>query len=110
MMLKRSIAVGVVVLATASLGAQTPAASWPQWRGPARDGVASSFTPPAVWPAQLTKRWEATVGAGHASPVIAGNRVVLHSRQGNREVIAAYDLQSGKRLWEDGIDAPYTMN
>jgi len=93
-----------------SVFAQAPDASWPQWRGPARDGVASSFTPPAVWPAQLTKRWEAPVGAGHSSPVIAGNRVVLHSRQGNREVIAAYDLQSGKRLWEDGVDAPYTMN
>jgi outer membrane protein assembly factor BamB len=100
----------LVVLSVATLGAQTAAPSWPQWRGPARDGVASSFTPPAVWPAQLTKRWEAPVGAGHASPVIAGNRVVLHSRQGNREVIAAYDLQSGKRLWEDGIEAPYTMN
>ena len=98
------------MLATATLGAQTPAPAWPQWRGPARDGVASSFTPPATWPAQLTKRWEAPAGAGHSSPVIAGNRVVLHSRQGNREVIAAYDLESGKRLWEDGIDAPYTMN
>ena len=93
-----------------SVSAQAPAASWPQWRGPARDGVASSFTPPTAWPAQLTKRWEAPVGAGHSSPVISGNTVVLHSRQGNREVIAAYDLQSGTRLWEDGIDAPYTMN
>ena len=93
-----------------SVYAQAPAASWPQWRGPARDGVASSFTPPAAWPAQLTKRWEAPVGAGHSSPVVSGNRVVLHSRQGNREVIAAYDLQSGKRWWEDGVDAPYTMN
>lgn len=110
MMLKRLIAISFLVLSTAALGAQTPAPAWPQWRGPARDGVASSFTPPAAWPAQLTKRWEAPVGAGHSSPVISGNRVVLHSRQGNREVIAAYDLQSGTRVWEDGIDAPYTMN
>jgi outer membrane protein assembly factor BamB len=90
--------------------AQAPAPSWPQWRGPARDGVASAFSPPAVWPAQLTKRWEAAVGAGHASPVVSGNRIVLHSRQANREVVAAYDLQSGKLLWQDGVDAPYTMN
>ena len=94
-----------------SVLAQAPAASWPQWRGPARDGVASSFTPPAAWPAQLTKRWEAPVGAGHSSPVVSGNRVVLHSRQGNREVLAALTTcTSGKRLWEDGVDAPYTMN
>ena len=107
---QHTLAVTLALLVTATLGAQTPGPSWPQWRGPARDGVASSFTPPAAWPAQLTKRWEAPAGAGHSSPVIAGNRVVLHSRQGDREVIAAYDLQSGKRLWEDATDAPYTMN
>ncbi len=88
--------------------AQPP--SWSQWRGPARDGVASSFTVPTAWPAQLTKRWQATVGLGHASPVVSGNRVVVHSRLANREVVAAYDLQSGKPLWQDGVDAPYTMN
>ena len=83
---------------------------WPQWRGPARDGVASAFTAPAAWPAQLTKKWQATVGLGHASPVISGSRIVVHTRQGNREVATAFDLASGKHLWQDGVDAPYTMN
>src|SRR5688572_32749794 len=86
----------------------TVLASWPQWRGPNRDGVASGFTAPATWPAQLTKKWQATVGLGHASPVIAGNRVIVHSRQDNREVVTAFDLASGKQLWQDGVDAPYT--
>jgi outer membrane protein assembly factor BamB len=98
-----------LVLALSANGlAQVP--SWSQWRGPARDGVASTLTVPAAWPAQLTKRWQVSVGLGHASPVVSGNRVVLHSRVANREVIAAYDLQSGKQLWQDGVDAPYTMN
>ena len=90
--------------------AQSPPAAWPQWRGPARDGVASAFTVPTTWPAQLTKKWQATVGAGHASPVVAGNRVVIHARQGNREIVAAYDFDSGKQLWQQGVEAPYTMN
>jgi outer membrane protein assembly factor BamB len=83
---------------------------WPQWRGPARDGVASSFAVPATWPAQLTRKWQATVGLGHASPVIVADRIVVHARQANREVVAAYDLASGKQLWQDAVDAPYTMN
>ncbi len=83
---------------------------WPQWRGPGRDGVASSFAAPATWPAQLTKKWQATVGLGHASPVVAGNRGIVHTRQANREVVTVYDLASGKQLWQDGVDAPYTMN
>ena len=98
-----------VSVSVVQLAAQTPAA-WPQWRGPARDGVASAFTPPPAWPAQLRKRWEVTVGAGHSSPVVAGNRVILHSRQGNREIVAAYDLQTGTQLWQDGIEAPYSVN
>jgi outer membrane protein assembly factor BamB len=103
-------AIGAVLAMSAIGVAQAPAPVWSQWRGPARDGVASSFTLPAAWPAQLTKRWQAAVGLGHASPVVSGTRVILHSRQSNREVVAAYDLQSGKLLWQDGVDAPYTMN
>jgi outer membrane protein assembly factor BamB len=72
--------------------------------------VASAFTVPTTWPAQLTKKWEATVGVGHASPVVAGNRIVVHTRQDNRELVTAYDLESGKQLWQQGVDAPYTMN
>jgi outer membrane protein assembly factor BamB len=72
--------------------------------------VASAFTVPTTWPAQLTKKWSAAVGVGHASPVVSGTRVVVHTRQGNREIVAAYDLESGKQLWQDGVEAPYTMN
>ena len=99
-------------MSESSAGQQSGTArvEWSQWRGPARDGVASSFTAPATWPAQLTKKWEATVGAGHASPVIAGTRIIVHTRQENREVLTAFDLASGKQLWQDGVDAPYTMN
>jgi len=98
-----------VLLAMSAVGlAQTP--QWSQWRGPARDGSASSFTAPTAWPAQLTKRWQVAVGLGHASPVVSGNRVVVHARQGTREQVTAYDLQTGKQLWQDGVEAPYTMN
>lgn len=106
--MKRMMIGAFLIAASVSAMAQAPA--WSQWRGPNRDGVASSFTVPAAWPAQLTKRWQATVGLGHSSPVVSGNRIVLHSRQGNREVLAAYDLPSGKMLWQDAVDAPYTMN
>src|SRR5687767_15528371 len=95
----------VAVLLLSTLTHAQPTAPWPQWRGPARDGVASAFTVPTAWPAQLTKKWEATVGAGHSSPLISGNRVVVHTRQGTREIVAAYDLESGNQLWQQGVDA-----
>ena len=102
----RSLALLVIIIASST----EIAAQWPQWRGPARDGVASAFTPPATWPARLTKKWQAKPGLGHSSPVVSGNRIVIHTRQANREVVTAYDLDSGKQLWQDAVDAPYTMN
>lgn len=108
--MSRLISAGVLFLvASVPLVAQTGAPSWPQWRGAARDGVAA-FSVPGTWPQQLTRRWEVTVGAGHASPVVAGDRVVVFTRLAEREVVAAYDLASGKPLWQDGYAAPYTIN
>ncbi len=99
----------VVTIVAATLAGQGVPPSWPQWRGSARDGVAT-FTAPQTWPQQLTRRWEVSVGAGHSSPVVSGDRVVIFTRQGEREVIAAHDLETGKQIWQDGYDAPYTMN
>jgi outer membrane protein assembly factor BamB len=108
----RSILVAVLLLGS-TLSTLTPHAQapqeWSQWRGPRRDGSAP-FTPPAVWPKTLTKRWSVAVGAGHASPVIAGRRVIVHARQGEREITRAIDLESGKEVWRDDYAAPYSMN
>jgi outer membrane protein assembly factor BamB len=65
---------------------------------------------PATWPSTLTRRWEVTVGAGHAAPVTSGERVLIHSRQGEREVTRALELATGKELWRNEYAAPYTMN
>jgi outer membrane protein assembly factor BamB len=86
------------------------AADWPQWRGPNRDGVAASFTEPARWPEKLTERWKISVGLGHSSPVLVGNRIYLHSRQKEDEIISAIDATTGKVVWQDRYPAPYRVN
>jgi outer membrane protein assembly factor BamB len=102
------IALSFSLLAT--YAQMTPAQDWPQWRGASRDGVITGFVAPKTWPDQLKQRWKVTVGIGHSSPVVAGNRVYLHSRQGENEVVAAYDLSNGKTLWQDSYPVAYTMN
>ena len=82
---------------------------WPQWRGPRRDGSVSSPLP-SQWPEALKKSWETSVGAGHASPVVSGNRVVVISRQGEEEIVRALDLASGKQIWHTAYPAPYLVN
>jgi len=103
-----------VLIATAvgwaTLVATLPAADWPQWRGPNRDGSGAVFTEPAQWPEKLTERWKVAVGGGHSSPVLVGNRIFVHSRQQNDEVIAAIDAATGKVVWQDRYPAPYRTN
>src|SRR5262245_52916629 len=72
------------------------AQDWPRWRGANGDGVVTGFAAPKTWPDQLKQRWKIAVGVGHSSPLVVGERVYLHSRQGEDEVAAAYeDRKSG---------------
>jgi outer membrane protein assembly factor BamB len=89
-------------------GAQ--AQDWTQWRGANRDGVVTGFVTPKSWPDQLKSKWKVQVGVGHSSPVVADKRVYLHSRQGEKEVVAAYDLGTGKVVWQDSYPSEYAMN
>jgi outer membrane protein assembly factor BamB len=84
-------------------------ASWPQWRGPSRDGVAPGPAP-ANWPATLTQRWKVPVGSGYSTPIVADGRVFIHARTAERETVTAFDAASGRHLWQDGYDAAYKVN
>ena len=85
------------------------AQDWPQWRGPNRDGVAAG-TASKVWPERLTQKWQATVGQGHSSPVVVGNRVYIFTREGEDEVVRCLELETGKEIWSDRYAVPYQMN
>jgi outer membrane protein assembly factor BamB len=106
------IALPAIGGAMASHAQQKPAATgidWPQWRGPKRDGSVLAALP-AQWPEALKKRWEISVGTGHASPVVSGNRVVVIARQGDQEIVRALDVTSGKEIWRAAYPAPYSVN
>ncbi len=50
---------------------------WPQWRGPANDGMALGDAP-LRWSATENVKWKANIpGRGHSSPVIWGDRIFL---------------------------------
>lgn len=86
------------------------AQDWPQWRGPGRDGILAGFMEPKVWPDQLKQKWQISVGTGHSSPLLVQQRVYIHARQGEQEVVTCMDFETGKRIWRDSYPAPYTMN
>jgi outer membrane protein assembly factor BamB len=69
-----------------------------------------AFQAPATWPDRLKPGWKLTVGIGHSSPVVVGDTVFVHARQDDREVVSALNLVTGKMLWQDSYDAPYSLN
>src|SRR5262245_38339939 len=74
--------------------------TWPQWRGPNRDGVSAAKglldrwedAPPLVWKAK-------GLGSGYAGVVTDGSIVcTMGNRDGKTTVIAVSD-KDGKELW-----------
>ena len=104
----RAIWAGLLVAAVST--SEDAAGDWPQWRGANRDGVAQDLSVPEVWPDSLALLWQREVGEGHASPVVAGGRVYLHSRIDDGEVMSCFDLETGKLIWRQRNEAHYEMN
>jgi outer membrane protein assembly factor BamB len=102
--------VACVCIVLALAGPVSLAQDWPQWRGPDRDGLVHSFTPPKAWPEKLKTVWKIQAGIGHSSPVVVGRRVYLLSRQEESEVASCFDLDTGKLLWRDAYPVAYVMN
>jgi outer membrane protein assembly factor BamB len=109
-----SVATLVSVLSVTSLlsvfSVAMVAQDWTQWRGPQRTGATAAFKAPATWPERPKQVWKVKAGEGHASPIVAEGRVYLFARVADREGATAFDLATGKQLWQQLYDAPYRMN
>jgi outer membrane protein assembly factor BamB len=97
------VLLGCTVLMSA---AYVSAQDWPQWRGPNRDGKVAGFTAPETWPKELAQKWKVTVGAGDSTPALVGDKLYVHTRQGENEVIQCLSAADGKQGWENKYPAP----
>ncbi len=86
-------ALGPLILSSAFLTFSAAAADqhWPQWRGPAADGVAPTGKPPLEWSEEKNIKWKSPIaGAGHSTPIIWGDRIfVLTAVPGQSAPVAA---------------------
>ncbi|HEX2748361.1 MAG TPA: PQQ-binding-like beta-propeller repeat protein, partial [Verrucomicrobiales bacterium] len=106
--------------------APVPAADWPQWMGPARDGVWREEGLCGKFPEGGPKvLWEAKCGKGYAGPAVAGGRVFLpdrlppepgaakpaidHAIPGTERLLCL-DAASGRTLWEYKRETPCTVD
>jgi len=77
-------------------------ADWPQWRGPGRDGHAPEPAPASLDGA-AGPLWKRAIGHGYASPVVAGDTVVILDAVEGRETAHALNASTGDIRWSAAI-------
>jgi len=100
---------------------------WPQWMGPARDGVwRETGLVKSIPPAGLPVKWRAEVKGGYSGPAVADGRVYLMDYErgegtvanapndrttlAGRERVLCLDAASGKPIWTHEYDCPYAIS
>ncbi len=83
---------------------QAPAADWPHWRGPARNGTSPETGLPLTWGPDSNVAWKLPLpGAGGSTPIVWGERLSLQVADGERLELWAVD-RSGALLWKRHLD------
>lgn len=84
-----------------ALGALAPAADWPTFLGPNRDGTSPETGVLRPWPkAGLKKVWACDLGVGYAPPVVADGKLYHCDRFDDTVRLTARDAATGKFLWK----------
>jgi len=97
---KRSLYRASLLAAVAFCAVFTRAESWPQWRGPNRDGTTSELSGESggVWTA--VKKWEVALSQGESSPIIVDGRAYYTELgAGNQLQVRCRDAETGSLIW-----------
>lgn len=84
-------------------------ADWTHWLG--TDGTRSALSPNPnqEFPESLVLMWDHAVGEGYGSPIVVGDAVFQHARQGENEVVWKIDGRTGVPLWRKTFAVPFRI-
>ncbi|MFC1764717.1 hypothetical protein ACFL6U_21940 [Planctomycetota bacterium] len=76
--------------------------TWPQWRGPQRDGwVGDSDWPTGLTETQLLQQWRQPIGDGYSGPIVSETQVfTFETKDKKEEIVRAFDRKTGALLWD----------
>jgi outer membrane protein assembly factor BamB len=82
---------------------------WTNFRGPNRDGRYEERAVRVNWPAGgLKPMWKQPVGGGFSSFVVADGAAFTIEQRRAQEVVAAYNVETGRELWTHGWNAEFS--
>jgi outer membrane protein assembly factor BamB len=98
---------GVLAVALAC-GSVIEAAEWPRFLGPSNDLQPSDPAGKALVAAtSFTEDWSFPKGKGWATPIVAGDSVLVFHRVGSDEVLDSLEATTGRLKWHYEYSAPY---
>jgi outer membrane protein assembly factor BamB len=78
--------------------------SWPQWRGPLQNGVASGDQYPTAWSDDAGVTWKIEIpGRGGSTPVVSDGTAYVTSGVDGKNTLIAIDVESGKLKWQANL-------
>jgi outer membrane protein assembly factor BamB len=100
----KSLALLIVLAFPGLVPTSALAGDWPNWRGPARNGVSEEKGLPITWStAGENLIWRDTF-TGRSTPIVFDGRACASGRAGagptRQELVACWDAGTGKKLWE----------
>ena len=106
-----SVLLSLSVLTTATVHSE----DWPWFLGPRHDGTSAEENTFFDWPKAGPKLlWKQSVGTGYSAPSTLGDRVVVHHRQDEFEIISCRSTGDGSVIWEHKYESdfqdPYGYN
>ena len=76
------------------------AKDFPQFLGPARNGVIADVTLARDWSVSPPRiLWRRPVGLGYSGVAVFGNTAVTQEQHGDEELVVGYELSSGRQKW-----------
>jgi len=87
-------------IAFAIVAGAAHADDWPQWRGPARNGISAESGWVDTWPADGPRiLWKAEVGIGFSSFTVANGRAYTLGHANETDTVFCLDADKGQVLW-----------
>lgn len=106
---------GLLLIAPRAIVGQD-ADTWPQWRGPTRDGhLPADASAGPVWPRsldekRLRKAWTVPLGPSYSGPIVSSSLVfTTETVDKKREQVRAFDRRTGKEIWSTGWDGALSV-
>jgi outer membrane protein assembly factor BamB len=85
-----------------------PAADWPQFLGPDRNGTSRENGLLTSWPEKGPPQlWQKSIGEGFSGPGVAGEKLILFHRLEDKEVVECLDANTGNGLWKFNYSTEY---